>query len=159
MPALMLPNKTSAFPARRVPEPMYSFLPMVIANCLRSPRFAACFRAPPAERPLAHARFLVPRPLKIEFDNLRGLFRRRHELPFLDGVLADLNEQRMSADHARACDMAIGCDDDFNFDFSGNVHAPRELGIRWRGFVLDLALAFVGRTHLRNALAPKKKDR
>jgi len=36
--------------------------------------------------------------MKLKFNNLGGLFRRRHKLPFLRGVLASLNEQGVSPD-------------------------------------------------------------
>src|SRR5262249_3501108 len=81
--------------------------------------------------------------LKIEFDNLSGFFRRREELPLLDGILARLHEQGVAADNTGTANLAIRRDDYLNFDFAGDVHALCELGIGRRGLALDLALAIV----------------
>src|SRR5262249_20600632 len=81
---------------------------------------------------------------EIELDNLRRLFRGRKELPLLDRIRAGLQEERMAADGARALDVAVGCDDDFNFDFAADAHALGEFRIARRNASLDFALAFVG---------------
>src|SRR5258708_35935152 len=80
--------------------------------------------------------------LKIEFNHLRRLFRRGFELPFLDRLLTRLDENRVSAQGARRLHAAIGGDDDFDFDFAGDVHPASELRNHWRDFCFNLALAF-----------------
>ena len=62
--------------------------------------------------------------MKFELNNLCGLFRRRHKLPFLYGVLAGLNEQRMTSDDASAFHAPIGGDDHFNLDLARDIHSP-----------------------------------
>src|SRR5579863_6554334 len=81
--------------------------------------------------------------MKFEFNDLRGLFVRGHELPFLDRVFARLHEQRMSAKHSRALHMTVGCDNDFNLHSARHVHALRELRIRWSNTRLHFALPFL----------------
>jgi len=53
--------------------------------------------------------------MKLKFNNLSGLFRRRHKLPFLDGILASLNEQGVSPDDSRALHTSSADD---NFDLT-----------------------------------------
>src|ERR1700758_3733213 len=87
--------------AKMRPKPAYSFFPIVIAKCLRSPQQRSLDRV--CSKTL---RALVGG-AKLEFNNLRGFFGRWHKLPLLDSVLARLNEQRMPANDARGFDMAI----------------------------------------------------
>src|SRR5205814_7851504 len=82
--------------------------------------------------------------VKIDFDNLRCLFWRRKEFPFLHSVLAGLYQKRMTADHASAAYVAIGRDDDFDLYFAGYVHPACELRIGGRIFRFDLTFAFIG---------------
>src|ERR1700686_777457 len=130
---------------------------MVIAKCLRSPQQGSLEMA-------ASAGTTVPRlfPLigmKLKFNDLGGLFRRRHKLPFLDGILASLNEQGMSPDDSRPLYTSLGRDDDFDFDFAGNVHSFCEFRIQWRRLGLDLALGFIRRTRLCKSRSARKNER
>src|ERR1700737_1398619 len=100
---------------------------MVIAKCLRSPQQGSLEMA-------ASAGTTIPQlfPLtgtKFKLNNLTALFRRRHKLPFLHGILACLSEQGVSPDDPRAFHMTVRRDDDFDFDFAGNVHSSGESGI------------------------------
>src|SRR5712692_9389547 len=101
---------------------------MVIAKCLRSPQQDSVEIAASAGTTLPQL-FPLITAVKLEFNNLRCLFRRRHKLPFLDGVLASLNEQGVSPDNACALHMSVRGDDDFDFDFARNVHASCEFRI------------------------------
>src|SRR5262249_41025588 len=82
--------------------------------------------------------------VKIEFDNLSGFFRCGEGLPLLNGILARLHKQRVAANDASAANLAIRRDDDFNFDFAGDIHALCKFRKSRRSLALDLALAFVG---------------
>src|SRR6266704_4530763 len=64
----------------------------------------------------------------------------------------------MSADDARALDMTVRGDDDFNFDFASDVHALCKLGIDRGRFGPDLALRFVRRTRLGETRNPGKNE-
>src|SRR5439155_18467107 len=94
--------------------------------------------------------------MKFELNNLRGLFRRRHKLPFLYGVLASLDQQRMSADDARALNTSVRRDDHFNLDLARDIHSPGEFRIYRRGLDLDLALGFICRTGLGKSGSARK---
>src|SRR5260370_8665242 len=111
---------------------------MVIAKCLRSPQQGSVELAASAGTTVPQLFPLVG--TKFKLNDLRALFRRSHKLPFLHGVLACLNEQRVSPDDPRAFHMTVRRNDDFDFDFAGNVHSPGELGIRRRPPLLYLAL-------------------
>src|SRR5260370_3473030 len=142
--------------ARIRPKHAYSFFPMVIAKFLRSPRQSNLKLAASAGTTRHQAFPLIG--AKLKFNNLRGLLRRRHKLPFLDGILARLNEQGMSPNDTRALDMTIGGDDDFNFDFASDVHALCKVGIERGHFGFDLALRFVRRTRLSETRNPRKNE-
>src|SRR6266568_1932127 len=86
--------------------------------------------------------------MKFEFHNQRGLFRRRHELPFLHRVLAGLDEQGVSAYDSRAFHTSVRGNDDFNLDLPRNVHSSSKFWVHRRFLGLDLALGFVRRTRL-----------
>src|SRR5579864_4136864 len=86
---------------------------------------------------------------KLEFHNLRGLFRRRRELPFLDRVLARLNEQGMPAHDSCGLDVSIRANHDLDFDFARDIHSAGEFRVHWRNLALDLALRFIGASRLR----------
>src|SRR5260370_19229700 len=101
---------------------------MVIAKCLRSPQQDSLEMAASAGTTVTRLFPLIG--MKIKFNNLGGLFGRRHKLPFLHGVLASLDEQGVSPDDPRAFHTSLGCDDDFDFDFSGNVHSFCEVRIQ-----------------------------
>ena len=76
--------------------------------------------------------------MKFELNNLCGLFRRRHKLPFLYSILAGLNEQRMTSDDPSAFHAPIGSDDHFNLDLARDIHSPGEFRIYRGGLDLDL---------------------
>src|SRR5712672_507816 len=92
--------------------------------------------------------------MKLKFDNLGGFFRRRHELPFLHGVLASLDEQGMATHNASALHMTVRRDNDFNLDLAGHVHALCEFWIDWQCLGFYFALRFVRRTRLRESGNP-----
>src|SRR5207245_8805937 len=56
--------------------------------------------------------FLLIPGVEFKFNNLRGLFGGRRELPLLHGVLASLYQQRMAASQARALDAGVAAPDD-----------------------------------------------
>src|SRR5712692_2256530 len=114
---------------------------MVIAKCLRSPQQSSVEMAASAGTTLSQLFSLIG--MKLKFNNLRALFGRRHKLPFLHSVLACLNEQGVSPDDPRAFHMSVRRDDDFDFDFAGDVHSSCELGILRCRLGLYLALGFV----------------
>src|SRR6266436_1825494 len=155
-PAMIFTTNSSDRMARIRPKPAYSFFPMVIARFLRSPRQSHLGLAASAGTTLPQAFPLAG--VKLKFNNLRGLLRRRHKLPLLDGVLTGLNEQGMSADDARALDTTVRGDDDFNFDFASNVHALCKVGIDRGRFGPDLALRFVRGTRLGETRNPRKNE-
>src|SRR5260370_12262041 len=114
---------------------------MVIAKCLRSPQQGSVEIAASAGTTVPQLFPLVG--TKFKLNKLRALFGRSHKLPFLHGVLACLNEQRMSPDGPRAFYMTVRRDDDFNFDFAGNVHSSGEIGILRCRLILVLPLGFI----------------
>src|SRR5260370_24657415 len=114
---------------------------MVIAKCLRSPQQRSVEIAASAGTTVPQLFPLVG--MKFTLNNLRALFGRSHKLPFLHGVLACLNEQRVSPDGPRAFHMTVRRDDDFAFDFAGNVHSSVKLGILRCRLSLRRALAFI----------------
>src|SRR6266850_3393156 len=97
--------------------------------------------------------------MKLKFNDLGGLFRRRHKLPFLHGILACLNEQRVSPDDPRTFHTSIRRNDNFNFDSAGNVHPFGKFRIHGRRLGLDLALRFVRRTRLGKRANARKNER
>src|SRR5258707_11645559 len=101
---------------------------MVIAKCLRSPQQGGVKIAASAGTTVAQLFSLIG--MKIKFNNLRGLFRRRHKLPFLHGVLACLNKQGVSPDDARAFHTSVRRDDDFDFR-SEERRVGKECRSRW----------------------------
>src|SRR5690348_15575630 len=108
----------------------------------------------PAKRPrtwllLPFTANLLVTTSKLELHNLRGLFRRGHELPFLDRVLTGLNEQRMATDDSGALHAALCRDHHFDFHFARDVHPLGQFRVSRRYLGLDLAFAFVGRAGLR----------
>src|SRR5260370_7358675 len=94
---------------------------MVIAKCLRSPQQRSVEIAASAGTTVPQLFPLVG--MKFTLNNLRALFGRSHKLPFLHGVLACLNEQRVSPAGPRAFHMTVRRADDFEFDFPANVHS------------------------------------
>src|SRR5260221_6469751 len=64
---------------------------------------------------------------EVEFHHLRRFFRRWFELPFLDRILAGLNKDWVAAQGATRFHAAVGSDDDFDFDFAGDIHAASKL--------------------------------
>src|SRR5579863_2099545 len=64
----------------------------------------------------------------------------------------------MSANDAGAAHVAIGRDDDLNFDPARNIHAARQFRIRRRSFCLDLALTLVRRSLLRQSVRSENGD-
>src|SRR3977135_437800 len=92
---------------------------MVIAKCLRSPQQCDVEMAASAGTTLPRFPLIA---MKFEFNDLRGLFRRRHKLTFLHCVLASLNEQGMSPDDPRAFHTSVRRNDDFDFYLARNVH-------------------------------------
>jgi len=99
----------------------------------------------------------VSGPVKIKFNDLSRLLWCRYELPFLDGVLAGLHQQWVTANNSSALDMPVGRDDYFDLDLSGDVHAARQLRIGGCGLGLYLAPAFIGSPRLRKPASPQKK--
>src|SRR5215469_2532653 len=97
-PVMMFTTNKTAITARIRPKPAYSFFPIVIADCLHSPRPRRQRQAAAAQELLCRSRLLGA--VKLAFRNLRGFFRGGYELPILYGVLARLDEQRMPANHA-----------------------------------------------------------
>src|ERR1700674_314673 len=130
---------------------------MVIAKCLHLPQQCGVKMSASAGKTIPQLFPLIR--MKLKFNNLRGLFRRRHKLPFLHGVLASLNEQWMSADDPRAFHMSVRRDDNFNFDFAENVHTFGEFRIQGCCLGLDLALGFVRRTRLGKRKRARKNER
>src|SRR5712671_3576044 len=130
---------------------------MVIAKCLRSPQQGSLEMAASAGTTVPRLFSLIG--MKLKFNNLGGFFRRRHKFPFLHGILANLNEQGVSPDDPRAFHTSFGRDDDFDFDFAGNVHSFCEIRIQWQRLGLDLALGFIRRTRLCKSGRARKNER
>src|ERR1700674_1935222 len=130
---------------------------MVIAKCLRSPQQSSVEMTASAGTTFPQLFPLIG--MKLKFNNLGGLFRRGHKLPFLHGVLASLNEQGVSPDDPRAFHTSLGRDDDFDFNFSANVHSPCQFRIQRRRLGLDLALGFIRRTRLCKSRSARKNER
>src|SRR2546430_13661762 len=130
---------------------------MVIAKCLRSPQQGSVEIAASAGTTVPQLFPLIG--MKLKFNNLGGLFRRRHKLPFLRGVLASLNEQGVSPDDPGAFHTSLGRDDDFDFDSAGNIHSLCEVRIQRRRLGLDLALGFIRRTRLCKSRSARKNER
>src|SRR5262245_37345958 len=120
--------------ANTSPNPAYNFLPIFIATNLRFPS-----NSPHAGYPCNASVASV----KIKLDDLRRLFRRREELPFLHGVLARLHQQGMAADYPRAAYVPIRRNDHFDLDFAGNAHPAGQLRVRRRSLYFHLTLAIV----------------
>src|SRR5579859_7813245 len=135
------------------PKPAYSFFPIVIAKCLRSPQQRSLDRVC-----LKTFRALVGG-AKFKFHDLGGFFGRRRKLPFLYSVLARLDEQRMPANHARGFHMAIRTDDHLDLHFARHVHAASEFRVDRRNPGLHLALGFVRRPGLGKRNAGKNNQR
>src|SRR5690348_16072960 len=95
----------------------------------------------------AEGRLLVA--VEIELDDLGGLFGCRIKLPFLERVLADLHQQRVTAYNVRGANMAVGSNHGFDLDLSGNVHATSQLRVDRTDPRLDLAFGFIGGALLR----------
>src|ERR1700739_1816867 len=100
---------------------------MVIAKCLRSPRQASMEMAASAGTPRPQRFPLIG--MKFAFNNLRGLIRPRHKLPFLDSVLANLNQQGVPPDDASSFHAPVWGNDDFDFDLALHVHSLCEVRI------------------------------
>src|SRR6266849_149812 len=130
---------------------------MVIAKCLRSPQQGSVKIAAAAGTTVAQLFSLIG--MKIKFNNLRGLFRRRHKLPFRHGVLACLNKQGVSPGDACAFHTSVRRDDDFDFHLAVNIHSFGEVGIQGCRLGFDLALGFVRRTRLGNCRSAGKNER
>src|SRR6266513_1400519 len=107
---------------------------MVIAKCLRSPQQGSVEMAASAGTTVPQLFPLIA--MKLKFNNLGGLFRRRHKLPFLHGVLASLNQQEVSPDDPGAFHTSLGRDDDFDLDFSVNIQSFCEAAIQVRPLTL-----------------------
>jgi len=95
--------------------------------------------------------------VEIKLDDLSAFLGRREELPFLDGVLASLDQQRMASDHASAANFALGSDHHFDFDFTGYVHPASEFRINRGDFGFNLSLAIVRVRLLGEDRAARKK--
>src|SRR6266850_3503758 len=101
---------------------------MVIAKCLRSLRHSSLKSATHAKTntlclgPLAAA-------VKLKFNNLSGLFRCGHELPFLERVLARLHKQGVAANDAGGFHAAVRSDYHFDLHFAADVHTAGKLRI------------------------------
>src|SRR5262249_23660483 len=67
---------------------------------------------------------LVARARKIELNHLSRFIQRGHKLPFLNRVLACLNQQRMTSDGPRALHPPVWRNDYFDLYLPGDVHAP-----------------------------------
>src|SRR6059036_356896 len=70
------------------PKPAYSFLPIVIANCLHS-RHQQPELGPRLSQTFSASRVSIGG-AKLKLHDLRGFFRSRHELPILHSILARL---------------------------------------------------------------------
>src|SRR6516225_5844799 len=135
-------NKTARMTRIR-PKPAYSFFPIVIAKCLRSPRNSAACLEPRRFKTCCVLLGALLGSMKFEFHNLRGFFRSRRELPLSHRVLARLHEQRMSADNPRGFDTSIRTDDHFDLHLACDVHAPSKVRVDRRDPGLYLALRFI----------------
>jgi len=77
---------------------------------------------------------------EIEFNNFGSFLRAGLEFPFFERSFSRLNEQRAAADGVSALDMAIGFDNRLNFDFSGDVHLPRNRRVVRHYSMIDFSL-------------------
>src|SRR5712692_667103 len=139
--------KSSTKIASIVPNPMYSFLPIVIAKNLRSPpaKWTSSARSCRAPMSCRHSGASG----KLKLDCLCALFWSRGELPFLDRVHAGLHQQRMPPHSACALHPAVRRNDHFDLDLAGHVHPPGKFRVRRRHLVLYFALTFLNGPRLR----------
>src|SRR5260370_39606795 len=140
-PAIRFTIKSSPKTASIVPNPIYSFLPIVIAKTLRSPSAKWTSSARSCRAPMSCRHSVASG--KLKFNCLCALFWSRGELPFLDRVHAGLNQQGMSTHSACALHPAVRRNDHFDLDLAGHVHPPGKFRVRRPHLVLYFALTFV----------------
>src|SRR2546423_3650756 len=140
-PTMVLIKKSATRMANTDPNPTYNFLPIVIANYLRSPLQGGPHSGRSRQNVLRPIRLAVPR--EIEFDHLCALLRRGHKSPLLHGVETSLDQQRMPTNRPSAFHATLGSNDHFDFDLAGHVHALGQFGINRGDPGLDLALTFL----------------
>src|SRR5260370_23941061 len=153
-PAIRFIIKSSTKIGSIVPNPMYSFLPIVIAKNLRSPSAKWTSSARSCRAPMSCRHSVASG--KLKFNCLCALFWSRGELPFLDRVQAGLNQQGMSTHSACALHPAVRCNDHFDLDLADHVHPPGKFRVRPRHLVLYFSLTFLDGPRLRKPLRSEK---
>jgi len=96
--------------------------------------------------------------MKVKLDNLRRLFPRRIESPFLGCRNRRLCEHGMAANETCYSYMPIRRNHDFDFHLAENPHPPCKLGVAGRDLRADLSLTLFDRALLRKPRKRKSKS-